>query len=275
MEIIILRFILSCQNASGGEMRENRMSVIRQAVIALALGGPVAAFAAEPPSTTPRSALRTPHFADWRDTQNARDALADDKYLLKFNLGVRVQNGVARLWGPVPDVNVAERAVERLRAVPGIRRIVDATHLIAEDVSVRRREQPKQPRPGLPDPVITLPLPEPEVTTLFPPRRDLPQRQFMSPSPAALTRNESGTVVRATATLLGPVAAPSEDLRQRVAQDLAKDSRFRAVYCHVENRVVTLSGRFERWEDLWDCVSFISRLPQVERVVIGKVTRRP
>jgi hypothetical protein len=57
---------------------------------------------------------------DLRLTVLARRALQNDRELSRLNLGVRVTDGVATVWGPVPSDAVARQAVAKVRSVNGI-----------------------------------------------------------------------------------------------------------------------------------------------------------
>jgi hypothetical protein len=66
------------------------------------------------------SAGATANPATERDimlTMQARRALLLDTELAPLNLGVRVHNRVATLWGPVPSADLAFKAEQRLRGL--------------------------------------------------------------------------------------------------------------------------------------------------------------
>lgn len=50
-------------------------------------------------------------------TLRARQVLLEDEALGKLNLGVKVRNRIATLWGPVPRADLALRAEARLRGL--------------------------------------------------------------------------------------------------------------------------------------------------------------
>src|SRR5947207_6099690 len=54
---------------------------------------------------------------DLGHTIQARRLLLEDPDLAPLNLGVRVRNRVATLWGPVPSADLALKAELRLRAL--------------------------------------------------------------------------------------------------------------------------------------------------------------
>jgi len=202
---------------------------------------------------------------DWRDTQRARDALADDVLLRQFNLGVRVERGVARIWGPVPHEMIRDKAVDRLRALPGIQQVVDGTHAAEpEDAPKLAREPVRQIDPSLPKPVTMLPLPEPETTTLFAPATRL-QAPRTSPVVPRVT----------TIGLLTPAGSDgSNAISTRIERTLRSDGRFHALRFEQPQGVVHLSGYVTQWQDMWDCADALARIPGVERVVIGDVRKK-
>src|SRR5947209_6585754 len=57
----------------------------------------------------------------------ARKALLQDKRLGGLNVGVTVRDRVATLWGPLPSAEAVNEALERLKQVPGIVKVVDTT----------------------------------------------------------------------------------------------------------------------------------------------------
>lgn len=54
---------------------------------------------------------------DLIQTVQARKELAEDPALASLNLGVEVKGGIATLWGPVPNVELAFRAEARLKVL--------------------------------------------------------------------------------------------------------------------------------------------------------------
>src|SRR5262249_58720844 len=58
-------------------------------------------------------------FADCRLTVLARQSLQKDELLAALNLGVSVQSRTATLWGAIPSAELARRAEELVRQVPG------------------------------------------------------------------------------------------------------------------------------------------------------------
>src|SRR5436190_14398109 len=68
-----------------------------------------------------------PTPTDLELTLRAQYAL-DDAAFKKLHLNVAVRQGVATLHGAVPSTVVGDQAVERLRAVPGLRNVLNQTY---------------------------------------------------------------------------------------------------------------------------------------------------
>lgn len=93
----------------------------------------------------------SPPPADWVITHNARKALWGDPALSELNLGVRVRNGEALLWGPVLTEQQAGEAVARVRLVSGIRTVVNELYVLpAADLLRQKLPSPKAWAPAKP-----------------------------------------------------------------------------------------------------------------------------
>ncbi len=98
---------------------------------------------------------------DMRMTLQARRSIRLDKDLNKLNLGVEVKNGIAHVWGPVPDSHAARRAVSRLEAIDGVTDVRTDFHIrkvAPPDAFASRKVDLPQPQPpagsgGIPPPV--------------------------------------------------------------------------------------------------------------------------
>jgi hypothetical protein len=100
-------------------------------------------------------------FRDLGQTIKARLVLQDDPQLGALNLGVKVTNRVAVLWGPVPSQDLSFRAEQRLR---GMFELVDVRNdlSIETDAETAPLVNPPLVNPGprfLPDP--STPIAEP------------------------------------------------------------------------------------------------------------------
>jgi hypothetical protein len=62
-------------------------------------------------------------ISDLAASVRAKRVLKDDPTLAKLNLGISVEDGIAKVWGPVPSDDVGRRAVALLEGVRGIRAV--------------------------------------------------------------------------------------------------------------------------------------------------------
>ncbi len=80
---------------------------------------------------------------DFLQTIQARKALLDDPQLARLNLGIQVQAGVAKLWGPVPTLELSQRAEQKLRSL--IELLDVRNDLIVTDEDMVPTPQPSAP----------------------------------------------------------------------------------------------------------------------------------
>jgi hypothetical protein len=237
------------------------------------------------PAAPPRARVIAQSDNDCTLTALARQALLDDVELGLLNLGVSVNDHVATVWGPVPSQASARRAVECVRRVQGISRVVD-------QLSVEPPQDPLFDFLKLPPRSLDLRKPGfqagPDVrppgdvdktrtrTSLGP--ASLPSRSVLDDARPAGAQGKPGAQsaslaeVPAMPSLVLPVAAPAVgDLPHEVAALQEKNARLRYVHAEVQAGVVSLRGFVYSWEDLFALARSIALLPGVERVVIRDV----
>lgn len=131
------------------ELNFVRLLVVRAWLAAGLLGGLV--------GWTSLDAQSPPSPPDWVITHNARRTLWSDPNLTKLNIGVRVRDGEALLWGPVLTPEQAAEAVARVKLVPGVKTVINELFVLPADDVLRRR---------LPDrPIVIQPVkPLPQAT---------------------------------------------------------------------------------------------------------------
>ena len=100
-------------------------------------------------------------YRDIQLTVHARRALADDPDLAPANLGVRVQDNVAVLWGPVSSEALKRRAVDVVKKVKGVFTVKDADVYIAAPTVVVEASALTPPRPEAPTHTEAASPPEP------------------------------------------------------------------------------------------------------------------
>jgi hypothetical protein len=226
----------------------------------LALSVPLAAVGAEPPSLPPAARSR---MRDLELTVHALRALQADASLEPLHLGVRVGDGVATLWGPVPTVEDARRAVKVLGAVSGIAAVRSELRL----------------EKGQPNDLLALPVPEDPPT-----RTDAASPDPVSGSLGTLTRRNPANSPPAprgpppAVALMPPVttapaapprlapAAPSPAETVEALRD--SERRFRRIRTEVQGGTVFLHPGDTPQADVMAFYQVLARIPGVERVVV-------
>lgn len=88
-----------------------------------------------------------PPQPDWILTLQARRVVWDDPSLAELNLGVRVRDGVALLWGPVLNEQQSAEAAGRVRLVPGVNGVINELYVLPADDILRKKFAPARPEP--------------------------------------------------------------------------------------------------------------------------------
>jgi hypothetical protein len=168
--------------------RSRFLACLASGLLALALGS---SSRADPPlHQPPQEALD--RLRDLALTLRARRTLQEDNTLASYNLGVWVENGVAKLWGGVPNSEVGRQAVARLKGVAGIREVHSQLHTmplpevplaIGHSVGYGPRSVPPPP-PVVPTAAPTAPV-SPRPTPALRPAREL---QSQPPQPTLVER---------------------------------------------------------------------------------------
>lgn len=203
-------------------------------------------------------------YRDIQLTVHARRALADDPDLAPANLGVRVQDNVAVLWGPVSSEALKRRAVDVVKKVKGVFTVKDADVYIAAPTVVVEASALTPPRlPEAPTHTEAASPPEPVSESVG----ALTARPAAEASPAEV-------VLRAPLPLgnVGPAqtvsAAPPDGLAAAVEQARQAEDRFRQIDCRLAGDVVILRPGSGRGEDVMAFARAIARLPGLTRIVI-------
>jgi hypothetical protein len=238
----------------------------------VALGLSAAAGAARAGESADSAARR-----DLRHTLAARRALLRDPALATLNLGVKVHDRVAVLWGPVPSAEVRQRALEVLRAVPDLLAVRDESHLDVPDEAPPEFLPEFAPAlPGLwrgdswrgqltrrPDEPAPVAVPENVRFRPAPPEGD-------EANPAAEAVLPS---VLVPATSAVPPGAAG--LREALDRLVASEQRFHRLRAEPRGAEVHVSGTAAHGEDLQAFARRAARLPGVERVIVGDVRLDP
>jgi len=238
--------------------RWGAMAVLTAAVFGASAGLQQAAETAPP---LPEKKLT---FRDIQLSVHARRALADDPDLAPANLGVRVQDNVAVLWGPVSSEALKRRAVDVVKKVKGVFTVKDADVYIAAPTVVVEASTLAPPHP-----------PEaPTHTEAASPPEPVSESVGVLTARPAVEAPPVEVVLRAPLPLgnAGPAqtvsAAPPDGLAAAVEQARRAEDRFRQIDCRLAGDVVILRAGSGRGEDVMAFARAISRLPGLARIVI-------
>jgi osmotically-inducible protein OsmY len=232
----------------------------------------VALAAADPP---PAGNLNDA-YRDLQLTVHVRRALREDESLGSVNVGVRVRDGVAILWGPVPSAEVVARALARVQTVQGILGVRNETYIALPDRNLEPipipliPPDPQRSASASPDPMSgslnslnTAAREAPDDGAAGDPPQATGRHGIASSSPEAPTADHTPRA----RPVSRPAPASGEGLAAAVARLRTGDARFRGLRVDVKGATVEVAGAAEREEDVMALARLISRLPGVERVV--------
>ena len=174
--------------------------------------------------TTPTPASTA--FDNTRDLEiQVRAARSSTKIreLSPFNLGVKVQNGVAVVWGPVSSPELRDKALKKIENVRGVFKV--------------RSELFVSSRAGLPSEPLVPALPD----ALEQSSSALPDRRTgtLPPLPGKLTAKQLDDLIGSSkrVSLMSPIEVLDEstDLTSTLEQIRTKDARFRSVRYEMKN----------------------------------------
>jgi osmotically-inducible protein OsmY len=240
---------------------------------------PAALPAAEPSAGSPKSS-RESELRDDHLTLLARQVLDADTQLSRFNLGVRMRDGVATVFGAVDAAETAQRALLKVRQVPGVTAVYNL-------LSINPASQPPLPKdkPPPPDPDRTRPpgalthmSDKPAVGQPFSTTNDSkrPLREAVTLGPPVRSGQPAGGILAPQAGLLAPKPVSEADhLLLEIKRLVDAEARFRRVQVEVNGRAVILSGGVARAADIQQLAQAVARLPGVEQVSLGPVQLSP
>ena len=235
------------------------MTVLTAVVFGASAGLQRAAVAAAPPPPDKMLTAR-----DIQLSVHARKALADDAELGPANLGVRVQDNVAVLWGPVPSAELKRRAVEVVKTVKGVFEVKDAEVYVAAAGDVV--EAPPLAISGPPEkPTHTEAASPPEPASE--PAGALTARPVVDPPPAIVLGPPLPLGEETPAQTVSSTP-PVEGLAAAVEQARRAEDRYRQIAFRVEGGVVVLRPGTGRGEDVMAFARAVAHLPGLTRIVI-------
>jgi len=248
--------------------------------------------------------LTIPWLRDMQVTVYARRALADDPELSRWNLGVNVRDGIATVWGPVPNDEVGRKAVKAIEQVRGVMSVrsdlyplgrkpeddLPAVPLVSEAPTKTESASPDresgriarvigQPAPLLAEaPAASLhsyvslgaPVALAEDTSVRERRPSLSEFA-VHPNPPAIPRDGLEPITPRPAPAApvsrAAIAAP-EGIIAAINRLRLTDERFRPIATEVKDGAVTLRGGAANGEHVMAFAQAIAQVAGVERVVV-------
>lgn len=231
----------------------------------------------------PRPAGKQHDGYDIRLALRCRRALGQDTELAPYGVCVSVRQGVAIVWGRLPNAALEQRAVQLVQGVPGVLQV--RSDVAVGPVEPARDESPKLPA-TIALPHVGGPSSEREPFSNQNPRSrgvlagnarhsksEPADAAWMGrPEPRRKPEGDSGSAV----VLLPPrPAEKGEDLASAVARLVASDVRFAGVRGEERSGIVILSGRVARMDDVLELARQVSRVAGVKEVVVQSVRVAP
>lgn len=220
---------------------------------------------------TALQAADPPTFDDCKLAAQARLALERDRALEPHRLGVSVRYRAATLWGAVPERILAERALEIVRRVQGVARVIDEISIeTTPELVPLRRAWPPQPEAD-----------EPPAPPTRPPWYTPPSDFVTKPAPAkagttlALPHTAAPVTGQGVSLLPPRLGRQAADQKQAVEELCRSSPRYRHVRAEIAGGVVKLHGVVVRGEDIFALAQAVGKLPGVERVVVDGVRIDP
>jgi hypothetical protein len=218
-------------------------------------------WAAEPAAPAAEKQLS---YRDIQLTVHARKALADDAAVGPGNLGVRVQNNVAVLWGPISSEELKKRAVEIVKKVKGVYEVRDAdVYIAAPPLEVETAAIP--PAPAETPTHTESASPDPATGSIL----SLTSRSPAEAAPAPVVVLRPPLALGESApTRTVSQAPPAEGVVAAVEQVRLSNERFRSINYRLDGGVVVVRSGGQA-EDVMAFAQAVSRLPGLTRVVIS------
>jgi osmotically-inducible protein OsmY len=219
----------------------------------------------------------------------ALQALHNDPRLAPLNLGVKVRDHVATLWGPVPTRELAERAINVVKKLPEIGTVHNQMMIQYREETVlppmplvpalppahppaKKEQRPPAPVEPLGPPAIEL-VWKP-ATEEMPVKSTLPLQSVHLLPPIMSQSGLTGTVSRPK-DYLSTEPADAAAVSNAVQSLIQSEERYRRVRYEVKESKVFLGGVVYRWADLRELSLAVTRIPGVNGVVLREVRAEP
>ena len=243
------------------------MTRIRRLFAAALLLGTAAPLAAADPRPT-----------DFDLALRAKTALAADSLLRSANLIVSVVDGVAVVGGPVESPLALERVAALLRTVPGLTDARASCWVASATVDpLAALLKARLPTTAVPREDV-----RPPATMIA--RKSEPRTMALLLDPTAPVNSPSEVYTPPAPPgvppypTIPPPSLPTTPAVSDFASDIERvresESRFAKLTTRVQEGVVRIGGRARTADDAWDFARAVRQLPQVTRVVVGRIDER-
>lgn len=220
-------------------------------------------------------------YSDLRVAIRARSALAADEQLGPLNLGVRIKDGTAIVWGPIPSRDCSDRVRAALLRVPGVFKVQSELY-----VSLPLPEPEGMPLPDIKPAIqsaVAMPARGPVDLLPLVEVKNRPSEGFGrrgSPISGEPTSHRRDLVPQGTTVaLLPPIAikSPPEDVispaSTKSVQDLLlqlqrSDAHYRSIRWEEHQGVVVLTGKSGDGTRMMAFAQQVRTLDGVRRVII-------
>jgi len=224
--------------------------------------------AVDEPPRPPMTALGK--IRDLAATVKARRMIEQDPTLAALNLGVDIENGLARIWGPIPSEKVGEKAVLKLKMIPDISEVRPTFYLEdpAKDPVAITNTNEDLKRVAVAKPEIeTGQMPNSTINGTSPPETQPTKTPEQAPrlfAPRVSTKGRANNE-----TLVRNSAEPIESLSDQIRDIQKSDTRFTSI--HVENQRGNLVVRRNdvNGRTVMELVGKLRQLPGVRNVMIA------
>ena len=199
---------------------------------------------------------------DLRLELRAKQAIRESSELSRWNPGLKVEEGVAILWGNLPSPELVEELVRRIKRVEGIRGVQSEVRIVSiqDDLPDRIAKAVAQGKPV-----------EPKIAPMIEPQVIVREPQF---APVMTTSKMTLNSARLGTTVMKPDPMKLVNLDEWLTKATKTDLRYQKLTWEISEGVIRLRGQVDRMGDIWDLADRISDLEGVRRVLVDGVRAR-
>lgn len=249
-------------------------------LLVLAMGANSSIALAQGGQATPPLTEKDP-LHDTRLTIRARQAIQQDLALAEVKtINVSVRANVATLWGSVPTRQLGRRAEQCVRQVQGVFEVKNELHVQAPDDSMAQfMRTPQRQASGSSERLWFMANRPPALLTGRPEEGEGEGESNATTAPPSGSNGVSllppirlsEPAIAKTTAPVAPALTPANDLAAAIQRLRQTEPRFWNIRVEVDGGAVRITSTAARTEDVFDFAHAVSRLPGVERVILGEV----